>query len=349
PPDPSIIAQNLRELADVQGYPPLVLEGFVTRDTEILRARSKTDRAKKKLMTATEFEAEKADWEPDGVVKPKGQLLKLTASQAEQLGLARFLVDTRDPAAVYARYGLDPEKVKDATPAWLDLFANFLKIPAVTTLLVIVAFTGLILEMKVPGTTIPGILAALCFILVFWAHTQFSGQIAVLAGMLFVLGLVLLMIEVFVTPGFGALGIFGILLMLGSLALVTMNEVPRNTEEWTAFGGKMATYLFGMMAGIVLAFTLGRFLPHVPYANRMMLLAPDDSPGGADEIALPGAAQAASLLGAIGTAATVLRPAGSVRFGDQYVDVVTEGGYVPAGSRVQVVEVEGNRIVVKEV
>jgi membrane-bound serine protease (ClpP class) len=167
--------------------------------------------------------------------------------------------------------------------------------------------------------------------------------------MLFVLGLMLLMIEVFVTPGFGAAGIFGILLMLGSLALVTMNEVPRDTEEWTAFGGKMATYLFGMMAGIVAAFVLARFLPHVPYANRLMLQAPDEAPGGADAVALPGAAQAASLLGAIGTAATALRPAGSVRFGDEYVDVVTEGGFVPSGSRVQVVEVEGNRIVVKEV
>ena len=57
----------------------------------------------------------------------------------------------------------------------------------------------------------------------------------------------------------------------------------------------------------------------------------------------------ASLLGAIGVAATPLRPAGTVRLGDQYVDVVAEGSYVEAGSRIQVVEVEAHRIVVKEV
>jgi membrane-bound serine protease (ClpP class) len=55
------------------------------------------------------------------------------------------------------------------------------------------------------------------------------------------------------------------------------------------------------------------------------------------------------LLGAIGIAATGLRPAGKVRFGDEYVDVVAEGDYVELGSRVQVIEIEGNRIVVKQV
>jgi membrane-bound serine protease (ClpP class) len=55
------------------------------------------------------------------------------------------------------------------------------------------------------------------------------------------------------------------------------------------------------------------------------------------------------LLGAVGVAATPLRPAGKVQFGDEFVDVVAEGGYVPPGARVQVVEIEGNRVVVKEV
>jgi membrane-bound serine protease (ClpP class) len=56
-----------------------------------------------------------------------------------------------------------------------------------------------------------------------------------------------------------------------------------------------------------------------------------------------------ALLGAIGVAATPLRPAGKVKFGDDYIDVVAEGSYVPPGARVQVIEIEGYRIVVKEV
>ena len=57
----------------------------------------------------------------------------------------------------------------------------------------------------------------------------------------------------------------------------------------------------------------------------------------------------AALLGAIGEAATTLRPAGIARFGDAFVDVVTEGSFITAGVRVQVIEIEGQRIVVKEV
>ena len=328
----------------------MLVEGMLRRDLELVRAHDKTDRSKKRLMTAAEFENEKGKWVSDGVVKQKGQFLSLPATQAAELGLARYVVETRDIEQVYERYGVEADKVRDATPAWLDRFAGFLKLPPVTVLLVVIAFTGLILELKVPGTTVPGIISALCFILVFWAHTQFSGQVAVLAGLLFVLGLVLILFEVFVTPGFGAAGIFGILLMLASLALVTMEGIPQTGAEWGSFASKMAMYMIAIMVSVVAAFMIARWcLPNVPYVNRMMLLAPDEQPGGINETILPGAAQAASLLGAIGTAATVLRPAGSVRFGDQYVDVVTEGGYVPAGARVQVVEVESNRIVVKEV
>jgi membrane-bound serine protease (ClpP class) len=57
----------------------------------------------------------------------------------------------------------------------------------------------------------------------------------------------------------------------------------------------------------------------------------------------------AALLGAIGVAATPLRPAGKVKFGDEYLDVVAEGSFVQPGTRVQVIEIEGNRVVVKEV
>ena len=54
-------------------------------------------------------------------------------------------------------------------------------------------------------------------------------------------------------------------------------------------------------------------------------------------------------LGAIGVAVTPLRPAGIARIGDDFVDVVAEGSYVPEGNRVQVIEIEGHRVVVKEV
>lgn len=349
-PNVDFWVRSLRELAEAHGYPPLLIDAMLKRDVEILLVHKWNEPGLgDRLMTDADYQQNKTELRSNGAIKQKGQLLKLSATLAEKLGLARFTVDSRDPADLYAKYGLDPAKVKDAAPSALDRFAEFLKIPAVTVLLVVIGFTGLILELKVPGTTVPGIVAALCFILVFWAHTQFSGQVAVLAGLLFILGLILILLEVFVLPGIGAAGICGVLCMLVALGLVTFNEIPSTTDGWIKFGGRIATYLVGMIASVGLAFLIARFLPNIPYANRLMLIPPGDKPGAEAEFALPGAALAASLLGAVGTSVTVLRPAGSVRFGDQFIDVVTDGGFVPAGSRVQVIEVEGTRIVVKEV
>jgi membrane-bound serine protease (ClpP class) len=96
-------------------------------------------------------------------------------------------------------------------------------------------------------------------------------------------------------------------------------------------------------------------LPSIPYASRLILKPPAEAHDGFDGDEAAAAAgeglqpELAALLGAIGVAATALRPAGIARFGDDFIDVVSEGSYIAAGTRVQVVEIEGNRVVVKEV
>ena len=345
-------ANALRPLAERKGVPAILLEGLFRKELTIVKAKSKINSAKTELMTEEELRDRQAKGEAlqfAGVVKQKGQLLRLNATKAIELGIAQSTLDGTDTDELFTRYGVEPGKVQDATPAWLDRFSAFLRDPIVTVLLVVIGFTGLILELKVPGTTVPGIIAALCFILVFWAHTRFSGQIAVLAGLLFLMGLVLVLMEVFVFPGFGAAGIVGIMLMLGSLGLVTVDKIPENSEDWIGYGAKIAQYLFSLMGAFLLAFLTASYIRKIPILNRMTLPSIEEKEAESPLESIPGAMRAAGYLGAIGTSATVLRPAGTVRIGDDFVDVVTEGGYIPSGTRVQVVEVEGTRIVVKEV
>ena len=337
---------SIRELAQLQGYPELLIDGMFKKDLEIIRATGKTDKRIHRLMTREEFNKNQAEWSQDGVIKNRGQLLKLGATRAAELGLARFTVESPEVKDVTAVYGYGT--AMDPDPGWLDKFAEFLRMPVVTVLLVVIGFTGLILELKVPGLTVPGIIAALCFILVFWSQSRFSGQTFVLALLLFMMGLVLVGIEIFVLPGFGACGIFGILCMLAGLGLVTLDKIPETGSEWVGLGVRVSQYLFAMMGAMGLSFLIARFLPKMPYANRMILKSPMDHQEIAGEV-LPGAGEAAELLGAIGTTNTTLRPAGVVKFGDKFVDVVSDGGFVPAGTRVQVILVEGTRIVVKEV
>lgn len=338
--------QSLRQLAEERNIPGILVDGMFDKDLVIVRVKGKTGANQRRLMSDAEYEAGKEKWVNEMQVKGKGQYLKLTATRAEELGVARFTA--ADPADVYREYGLEPSRVKEVTPGWLDRFAEFLRMPVVTVLLVVIGFTGLILELKVPGLTVPGIIAALCFILVFWAQSRFSGEMFVLALLLFILGLVLVALEIFVLPGLGAPGIFGVMCMLAGLGLVTFEKIPQTSEEWGLLGVKVSQYMFGMIGAFGLAFIIAKFLPKVPYANRL-LLAPPTEHGGAADLLLPGAGEAAEMLGAIGTTNTPLRPAGVVRFGDKFVDVLSDGGFIPAGTRVQVIAVEGTRIVVKEV
>jgi membrane-bound ClpP family serine protease len=252
--------------------------------------------------------------------------------------------------AVYELYGVDASKVHTNGPDWLEQLADFLTNPLTRFFLVMIGIICLILELKLPGVGLPGVIAAVCFILFFWAHSQLAGQFTILAILLFVLGLVLIGLEIFVLPGSAVAGISGTVLIIASLALVTLERWPETRQEWIGLGSTLATFSMSLLAAVVAAMTLAWYLPYIPYLNRLLMKSVEEEDdtvdGPAPELIQP---RLVEMLGAIGVAATPLRPAGKVKFGEEYFDVVAEGSYVPPGARVQVIEIEGNRVVVKEV
>ncbi|MBV9125001.1 MAG: hypothetical protein JO112_16730, partial [Planctomycetes bacterium] len=350
-------AQSLKGLAEEQGISALLVQGMLDRDLVIHRVRSKRGRLVRTLLDGKALEEDKAlpadqqKWIDEGQIKGQGELLELSATQAEELGVAQLVVDgpsTNSLPVIYAHYGLAPDQVQSAGPDWLDELAAFLSRPVVSVFLVMIGIAGLILELKMPGVGFPGVVSAICFVLYFWAHSRLAGQLTWLAVLLFVLGLILIGLEVFVVPGFGVTGISGIVLVVLSLALATVVKKPETTQEWLRFGGTISTLALSLVAAVVGAFVIAWYLPHIPYANRLVL-APPEIPHEEEEETTRPRDRMMEMLGAIGVAATPLRPAGKARFGEEFVDVVAEGSYVPEGTRVQVVEIEGNRIVVKEV
>jgi membrane-bound ClpP family serine protease len=280
------------------------------------------------------------------LIKPAGALLKLDANMARELGFVRHIV--QNDQELNQVYGF--KKVRDISFDFLYELATFLRYPVVSIILIMVGVTGLILELKMPGVSFPGIVAALCFVLYFWAQSQLAGQIIMLAILLFILGLILIVLEIFVLPGFGMAGISGIVLLVVSLGLATLEKRPETTSEWLSFGRTLGGVGIGLLGALGMAGVAAWYLPSIPYANRLVLRPPhepaEEDLDGALAESGPGLA---ALLGAIGSAATTLRPAGIARFGDRFIDVVSEGNLIEMGSRVQVVEIEGNRIVVKEI
>jgi len=236
---------------------------------------------------------------------------------------------------------------RPASTQWLDRVAEFFRQPIVYVALIAVGVTGLIFEFKMPGTTFPGSVAAFCFVLFFWAYS-FVGEFTLLAILLFLLGLVFLGIEVFVVPGLGFSGVAGVVLMFAGLLLVTLENWPRNPNDWTNLGSTFGSIAIGMALAVVGALVLTWSLPNVPFLHQMVLKPPAPEEENAAVLALSHSGRI-SLLGAIGVAVTHLRPAGKAQFGEQFLDVLAEGDYVAPGGRVRVVEIEGQRVVVKEV
>lgn len=347
---------SLLGLTQKAGVNDAVVKGMFQRDMEIVQVQEVPDPKKLEQNLTVQLKDRndlRPGWTELGVAKKKGQLLILTATQAVDAGVARKELLAKDMEgqqainSVYVFYGISPGDVIVMRANWLDNLVLFLQHPATTSLLAIIAFLGLILEIKAPGTTVPIIVSAFCFLLLFWAHSWLSGQVNALAILLFLLGIVLLGVEIFVLPGFGVTGVSGIVLMLLGLSLVVVKQWPQTTEEYMVLGRNFSIFTGGLIFSIAGAFAIARFLPSVPMFGWLMLPAPDDQNSDAGGTLQP--ATSPGLLGAMGTAVTELRPAGRACFGDDYIDVTTESGFVEAGKRVQIIEIDGLRVVVKPV
>jgi membrane-bound ClpP family serine protease len=341
------VADNLADLAKMQGYPENLARAFAgEREKPLFWVKSNLGRSERAFVFG---EPDPKQWADPEKVKDAGKLLVLSAKKAVEFRLADREADSFEKLC--EQEGVNPAQVVTMDTYFLKQFAEFLRDPYVSGILVMVGVVCLLLELKMPGVALPGIVSAICFVLFFWSQSQgMAGQLAWLALLLFVLGILLIGVEVFVMPGSAVCGLSGVILMLGSLGLVAYGQWPRSQNEWVGLGQKVGPYGLSMLGGLVAFFILVRYLPSIPFFNRM-ILKPRGEEGEEGESApgVPIQPELAQLLGAIGVAATPLRPAGKVQFGEQFVDVVAEGSYVVAGTRVQVIEIEGNRVVVKEV
>lgn len=273
----------------------------------------------------------------EGVVGP-GKLLTLTTAEALKLGVADARAD--DLGAALAWLGLEGAEIRRVSPSWAERALRFLTQPVVSSLLLSLGLMGVLIELRTPGFGIPGLVGAACLVLFFWAQWLLAlvgwEEIALTA-----LGAVLIGLEVFVIPGFGVAGIAGAAALLAGLSLSLTGAgvtLERAVEAIAQAALSIALALIG-------AFAVLRFLPRVPAARRLILatsLGPNVAPGGLAPVTGP-------RVGERGLATTPLRPAGIARIGGARIDVVSEAEYIGPGEPVEVIRVEGHRVVVRRV
>lgn len=284
----------------------------------------------------------------EGLLKGQGEWMFLTAETASKAPLALSGPGAPSLRDWYLERGIGAARVAVYESSALDELALFLSHRGTTVFLVMIGLASLMVEFMKPGLAFPGVLAAICFVLVFWAGSRVSGQIDWLAVLLFILGVLLLLMEVVVIPGFGIVGLSGIVLMICALGLVALGHWPRSPGEWIAYGHAVVPFGWSIAGAIAIVALFFRFLPGIPVLNHLLLHPDRPAEQETAGTAIYEGERFQALLGQTGLATTNLRPAGIVRIDGALIDVVSDGTYIGSGSRVVVTRVEGNRVVVRQ-
>jgi membrane-bound serine protease (ClpP class) len=266
-----------------------------------------------------------------------GELLTLTADEAVEVGYASAIYEDLD--AVLAAQEASGATVVSTTVNWAEMIVRFLTNPVVAPLLLSLGFLGLLFEVKTPGFGFGGAAGLIGLGLFFGAHL-----IVGLAGweelILIGVGLVLIGLEVFVIPGFGLAGALGIVGVGSGLILSMLGRFPTLMDMGTAF----TVVVVAMVLTGAFAYAFLRHLKWTRKFGGIFLRSATTKEAGY----ISGDVRA-DLVGQIGLAATSLRPAGVGVFGNDRMDVVSEGPWVEEGSKIEVIQSEGYRHVVREV
>ena len=299
---------------------------------------------------------------------PEGELLTLTTEEALEYNLADGVADSvEDLLGLYQIVDVNGERkaltvegiaqkqmefgdesvnvvksLQDATQETVlvtlaDRFVFFVTSPLISATLLGLGTLGLFVEIRTPGFGVPGIAGLICLGLFFWGHRLLNINVDY-AALAFIVGVALLLVELFVIPGFGIAGISGIVLMLGSVFFVFR------------IAYKLETAVFGLSFAIIIAFALAialsYVLPKTRTWNYLVLSAAMDSGSGFHSAPRE---DFQGYVGKTGVALTPLRPAGTVRVDDTRLDVVTVGDFIVRDTPVKITSVEGSKIFVEAI
>jgi membrane-bound serine protease (ClpP class) len=280
-------------------------------------------------------------------ISPKGKLLTLTADDALKMYgapvkalLSAGTVQSLDDLLV--KVGLPGATVDRVKPYGFEVAARWITV--LSPLLILVGLVAIYLELKAPGLGVPTAVAVICFA-IYFAGFFVAGLAGWEEAALFVLGMGLIAFEV-IFPGHLLSGIAGMLLIITALMMAMIEKFPGTPvwPGWPALEIPIFKVLGAFVGSVVVMIILGRYLPKSTFFHKMELATATNSADG--YTTATGAAQ--SLLGTTGVAETNLRPSGQGRFGEQLVDVVTEGDLIERGTRIKIMQVQGARVVVEK-
>lgn len=276
-------------------------------------------------------------------VNQAGKVITFTTAEALRFGYCEAKVESIEEILKLNKiesYEIDRFQL-GATEKIIAFFLN----PFISGILILIILGGIYFELQTPGIGFP-LFAALTALVLYLVPYYLNGLAEYWEIIALFAGIVLLLVEVFVIPGFGVTGVSGIILIVSSMILIMLNNDFFNFEFVPLGDIIVAAFatVGGLSGGLLLLFFGGARLSKTKAFQRIALTDTQDKEAGYTVNTLSN-----TLIGKKGLAHTVLRPGGKIIIDDQIYDAFTRGDYVEKGETVEVIGNEGITLKVKRI
>ncbi len=271
-----------------------------------------------------------------------GKVLTFTTEEAIMNGYCEGKAENIQELFVQA--GISDYEMYEFKPTLLDLIIGFLTNPIVSGLLIMLIVGGIYFELQTPGIGFPLAAAATAAVLYF-APLYLEGLAEHYELLIFVVGMILIAVEIFAIPGFGITGFSGIVLVvIGLTAALIDNEIFRGIQpfSWKLILQPLVTVTVALFLGLLAAMALGRKFFDAPLLPGLSLKSTLSGSEGYIGIDL----HQKDMVGKMGIAKTMLRPSGKVEIDGEIFDAVSEEGLIEKGAKVRVVKDEAGQLYV---
>ena len=277
-------------------------------------------------------------------VSDTGQVLTFTALEAIEFGYCEGTAGSLKE--VISKLGIKEYKLKSYTPSGMDKVIGFLINPMLSGVLIMIIIGGIYFELQSPGIGF-ALAASVIAALLYFAPLYLEGMAENWEVILFIVGVVLMMVEIFAIPGFGVAGVAGIIAMITGLTLSLVDNVVFEDPEFTGEGlgllmKSLSLVLVAALLGLILSlWTTKKLLTTSAFSNLSL-----KSEQQVDEGYIAVDTEQQSLVGEPGVAHTVLRPSGRVLVNEKIYDAMSEYGFIEKGESVKIVRYESGQVYV---
>jgi membrane-bound serine protease (ClpP class) len=274
-------------------------------------------------------------------IKAEGQIITFSTSEALKHGFCEAKVESIDEILKrnnIASYELDKFELS-STDKIISIFIN----PFISGILILIIIGGIYFELQTPGIGFPLLAAGIALIL-YLVPYYLNGLADNWEIIALFIGFALIVVEIFVLPGFGVAGIAGIGLTVGSLILIMINndafnfELVPATDFWWAAGATVG----GIFGGALLLFFAGGRISNSHLFQRIALAETQDKAQGFTSSFFK-----EKMIGKKGAAHTVLRPSGKIVIDGELYDAYTRGEFIDKGQEIEVIEEETSSLLVR--